>query len=112
MIRLDSIPVRDCLSCGAHVSTGLRQAHGGEREAQLRVWMGNLAGESWSDLVTRLKRYWTDAGCDPERLKEAVTHYRDDAGPKIRPARGAWGGSDLPVARSLVSDNTILILFL
>jgi hypothetical protein len=41
--------------------------------------------------VTRLKRYWTDAGRDPERLKEAVTHYRDDAGPKIRPARGAWG---------------------
>jgi len=73
--------------------------------------MGNLAGESWSDLVTRLKRYWTDAGCDPERLKEAVTHYRDDAGPKIRPARARGEGSDLPVARSLVSDNTILILF-
>jgi len=33
----------------------------------------------------------SDAGRDPERLKEAVTHYRDDAGPKIRPARGAWG---------------------
>ena len=71
-----------CQANGIHVD---------EREAHLRVRMGNLAGESWSDLVTRLKRYWTDAGRDPERLKEAVTHYRDDAGPKIRPARGAWG---------------------
>lgn len=65
--------------------------HIDEREAQLRVRMGNLAGESWSELVTRLKRFWTDAGRDPERLKEAVTHYRDEAGSKIRPARGAWG---------------------
>jgi hypothetical protein len=24
------------------------------------------------------------------RFTEAVTHYHDDAGPKIRPARGAW----------------------
>jgi len=71
-----------CQANGIHVD---------EREAQLRVRMGNLAGESWSELVTRLKRYWTDAGRDPERLKEAVTHYRDEAGPKIRPARGAWG---------------------
>ena len=54
--------------------------------------MGNLTGESWSEPVTRLKRYWTDAGRDPERLKEAMTHYRDEAGPKIRPARGAWMG--------------------
>ena len=71
-----------CQANGIHVD---------EREARLRVRMGNLAGESWSELVTRLKRYWVDAGRDPERLKEAVTHYRDDAGPKIRPARGAWG---------------------
>ncbi|WP_321169339.1 hypothetical protein [Halorubrum salinum] len=71
-----------CQSNGIHID---------EREANLRVRMGNLADESWSELVTRLKRYWTDAGRDPERLKEAVTHYRDDAGPKIRPARGAWG---------------------
>ncbi|OYR51584.1 hypothetical protein DJ74_03610 [Halorubrum sp. Ea8] len=33
----------------------------------------------------------SDGDSDLERLKEAVTHYRDDAGPKIRPARGAWG---------------------
>jgi len=72
-----------CQANGIHVD---------EREAQLRVRMGNLAGESWSELVTRLKQYWTDAGRDPERLKEAVTHYRDEAGPKIRPARGAWTG--------------------
>ncbi|GAA0515079.1 hypothetical protein SAMN04488066_10346 [Halorubrum aquaticum] len=71
-----------CQANGIHVE---------EREARLRVKMGYLGGESWSELVTRLKRYWVDAGRDPERLKEAETHYRDDAGPKIRPARGAWG---------------------
>ena len=71
-----------CQANGIHVD---------EREARLRIRMGNLAGESWSELVTRLKRYWVDAGRDPERLKDAVTHYRDEAGPKIRPARGAWG---------------------
>ncbi|MDZ5810054.1 hypothetical protein U4E84_01625 [Halorubrum sp. AD140] len=72
-----------CQSNGIHID---------EREAQLRVRMGNLTGESWSELVTRLKRFWTAAGRDPERLKESVTHYRDEAGPKIRQARGAWTG--------------------
>ncbi|RAW46888.1 hypothetical protein DQW50_00395 [Halorubrum sp. 48-1-W] len=71
-----------CQANGIHVQ---------ERDARLRVKMGYLGGESWSELVTRLKRYWVDAGRDPERLKEAETHYRDDAGPKIRTARGAWG---------------------
>ncbi|SNR58999.1 DUF7845 domain-containing protein [Halorubrum vacuolatum] len=71
-----------CQANGIHVD---------EREARLRVRMGNLAGESWAELVTRLKRYWVAAGRDPERLKDAETHYRDEAGPKIRPARGAWG---------------------
>jgi len=42
--------------------------------------------------VTRLNRYRIDTDRDPERLKEAVTHYCDEAGPKIRPARGAWTG--------------------
>ncbi len=60
-----------CQANGIHID---------EREAHLRVRMGNLAGESWSDLVTRLKKYWTDAGRDLERLKEAVTHYRDEVG--------------------------------
>ena len=71
-----------CQSNGIHVD---------EREARLRVKMGDLADASWSELVTRLKRHWVDAGRDPEKLKDAMTHYRDDAGPKIRPARGAWG---------------------
>ncbi|ELZ47011.1 hypothetical protein C464_10159 [Halorubrum coriense DSM 10284] len=71
-----------CQSNGIHID---------EREAHLRVRMGNLAGESWSELVTRLKRYWVGAGRDPERLKEAVSHYRDASGPKIRPVRSAWG---------------------
>ncbi|ELZ36424.1 hypothetical protein [Halorubrum distributum] len=53
--------------------------------------MGNIADESWSKLVTRLKRYWVGAGRNPERLKEAVSHYRDASGPKIRPVRSAWG---------------------
>ena len=71
-----------CQSNGIHID---------ERDARLRVRMGNLAGDSWEELVTRLMRFWTDAGRDPERLKDAETQYRDDAGPKIRPARGAWG---------------------
>jgi hypothetical protein len=53
--------------------------------------MGNLAGESWSKLVTRLKRCYVGVDHDPERLKEAVSHYRDALGPKIRPVWGAWG---------------------
>ena len=71
-----------CQANGIHID---------EREAHLRVRMGNLADESWSELVTRLKRYWVGAGRDPERLKEAVSHYRDASGPKIRPVRSAWG---------------------
>ncbi|RLM63477.1 hypothetical protein DVK05_14455 [Halorubrum sp. Atlit-8R] len=71
-----------CQANGIHID---------EREAHLRVRMGNLADESWSELVTRLKRYWVGAGRDPERLKEAVSHYRDASDPKIRPVRSAWG---------------------
>ncbi|MWV63297.1 hypothetical protein GRS48_00415 [Halorubrum sp. JWXQ-INN 858] len=71
-----------CQANGIHID---------EREARIRVRMNDLAGDAWADLITRLKRYWVEAGRDPERLKDAMTHYRDNAGPKIRPARSAWG---------------------
>ena len=61
--------------------------HVDEREAEIRVRMGDITGMEWDELLTSLKDLWTAAGRDVSRLKEATTHYRQSGTPYIRPAR-------------------------
>lgn len=67
--------------------------HVDEREARLRIKMGDMAGKDWKEVMKDLLALWRRAGRDVDRLRDAQTEYRDEVAPKIRPAAAAIGAA-------------------
>lgn len=68
-----------CQASGIHVD---------ERDAQLRLRLGRLDGQSWKDVVRELMDHWKAAGRDPARLKKATIEYSKDGRGHVRQGTG------------------------
>jgi len=61
--------------------------HIDEREANLKIRLGDLSGQDWHEVVHKLLQYWKEAGRDVLRFKNATTLYHNEAGGAVRPVR-------------------------